>query len=51
MYLYIESLLEVKLFNVKQLKVKGITKSGSTIYLYTTTSGEWKQTTLEFWEA
>lgn len=51
MYLYIESLLEVKVFNGKQLKVKGITKSGSTIYLYTTTSGEWRQTTPEFWEA
>ena len=51
MYLYIKSLLEVKMFNTKQLKVKGIAKSGSIIYLYTTTSGEWKQTTLEFWEA
>lgn len=50
MYKYLENILEVKCFNGKQLKVKGTTNSGNTIYLYTTTAGEWKQTTAEFWE-
>ena len=50
MYKYLDMVLEVKQFNTKQLKVKGITNSGNTIYLYTTSDGEWKQTTAEFWE-
>ena len=50
MYNYLENILEVKCFNGKQLKVKGTTNSGNTIYLYTTSNGEWKQTDAEFWE-
>ena len=50
MYKYLESISEMKCFNSKQLKVKGATKSGKVVYLYTTSNGEWKQTDAEFWE-
>lgn len=51
MYKYLNMILEVKCFNIKQIKVKGTTNSGNIMYLYTTANGEWKQTTPEFWEA
>ena len=50
MYKYLDKVLEVKQFNTKQLKIKGITELGKIVYLYTTSNGEWKQSDAEFWE-
>ena len=51
MYQYLSVIESLKTFNGTQIKVKGLSVEGKVIYLYTTKSGLWKQTTQEFWEA